>query len=147
MISELVPAPVDPSTAGRDFWKRHHELRRVRHNEARPDDALRPDDVEEKFLKRKDPFEIHHRYEISRGDQMLSALRAGAVRPGTPEYESNKHLYWADIYVRPDQRRRGIGSTWLPLIVELMEQLGSTVVGFSTEEESGHAFLKWIGAE
>src|SRR5579864_4561048 len=147
MISELVPTPVDPSTASHDFWKRHHELRRVRHQESRPEDPLRPDDVEETVVKRKDPFQIEHRYEISRGDTMLSSFRGDAVRPGTPEYETNKHLYWADIYVRPDQRRRGIGSAWLPLIVDLMEQLGSTVVGMGTEEESGHAFLKWIGAE
>jgi mycothiol synthase len=147
MISELVPTRVDPSTAGRDFWKRHHELRRVRHEESRPDDPLRPDDVEEQILKRGDPFEIEHRYEISRGDTMLSSFRGQAVKPGTPEYDSNKHLYWADIYVRPDQRRRGIGSAWLPLIVELMESLGCTIVGMGTEEESGHAFLKWVGAD
>lgn len=147
MVSELIPTPVDPSIAGLDFWTRHHELRRVRHSESRPDDPLRPDDVEEKVLKRKDPFEIEHRYEISRGDTTLSEFRGSASKPGTAEYESNKHLYWADIYVRPDWRRRGIGSAWLPLIVELMERLGATVVGLGTEDESGHAFLKWVGAE
>jgi GNAT superfamily N-acetyltransferase len=147
MVSELVPTPVDLSTADRDFWKRYHEFRRVRHRESRPEDPLRPDDVEEMNLKRQDPFEIEHRYEISRGGTMLSMFRGDAVKPGTPEYETNKHLYWADIYVRPDERRRGIGSAWLPLIVELMESLDATILGLGSEEESGHAFLKWIGAE
>jgi mycothiol synthase len=147
MISELVPTPVDTSTAGRDFWKRHHELRRVRHQESRPGDPLRPDDIEELNLKREDPFHIDHRYEISRGETMLSEFKGGTVRPGTPEYETNKHLYWADIYVRPDQRRRGIGSSWLPVILELMQRHGCRIVGLGTEEDSGHAFLQWIGAE
>jgi mycothiol synthase len=49
--------------------------------------------------------------------------------------------------VRPEARRRGIGSSWLPLLVELMDAHGCTVVGFGTEEPSGHAFLKWLGAE
>jgi mycothiol synthase len=147
MISELVPTRVDPEKADRDFWSRYHELRRVRHMESRPGDPLRPDEVDEKQLKRKDPFEVEHRYEISRGGTMLSMFRGDAIKPGTPEYETNKHLYWADIYVRPDQRRRGIGSAWLPLIVELMEGLGATILGVGTEEESGHAFLEWIGAE
>jgi|SRR5579864_337932 len=147
MISELVPVPVDPPTAGADYWKRHHELRRIRQKESRPDDPLRPDAVEEDNLKRDNPFEIEERYEISQGQAMLSTFGGQTVRPNTPEYATNKHLYWADIYVRPDHRRRGIGSSWLPLILGLMEQHGCTVLGIGSEEESGHAFLRWLGAE
>ena len=78
---------------------------------------------------------------------MLLGWFAGmTIKPGTPEYESNKHLFWADIYVRPDHRRKGIGSMWLPVIVELMDAHECTEVGFGTEDPPGHAFLKSLGA-
>jgi len=147
VLSDLAPTPVDPSKADADFWKRHHEFRRVRQSESRPDDPLRPDDIEEITLKWQDPFRIEHRYEISRGSRMLSSLAVEVVKPGTPEYETNRHLMWVDGYVRPDERRRGIASRWLPVLLDLMEQHGSTIADIWTEEPAGHAFLKWLGAD
>jgi GNAT superfamily N-acetyltransferase len=49
--------------------------------------------------------------------------------------------------VHPDHRRRGIGRSWIPLVLEIMERYSYTTVGIEGEEASGHAFLKWIGAE
>ena len=146
-IDEVVPARIDHKTAGPDFWKRYHAYRRVRHEESRPDDPLRPDDIEEKRLKRDSPFEIDYHYEIAKEGLLLSWFTGMTVKPGTPEYESSKHLFWADIYVHPAHRRQGIGSSWGPLIVELMDTHGCTTVGFGTEEAPGHAFLKALGAE
>ena len=146
MIGQLVPARIDFKSAGADFWKRYHDYRQVRQKESRPDDPLRPNDIEEKRLKRDNPFEIEYHYEIAKDGVLLGWFAGMTIKPGTPEYESNKHLFWADIYVRPDQRRKGIGSMWLPVVVELMDAHGCTVVGFGTEEPPGHAFLKSLGA-
>lgn len=147
MISELIPKPVDPAAADREFWKRYHQIRRVRHDESRPDDPLRPDDIEELDMKRPNPFQLEDRFEVARDGKMLSMFRGQTVKPDTPEYETNKHLYSADIYVRPDHRRRGIGASWLPIIVEMMDSRGCRVLSIGTEEESGHGFLRWLGAE
>jgi GNAT superfamily N-acetyltransferase len=147
MIGRLVPARIDFKSAGADFWKRYHDYRRVRQQESRPVDPLRPDDIEEKRLKRDNPFEIEYHYEIARDGVLVSLFSGSTSRPGTPEYESSKHLFWGDLYVRPDHRRQGIGSSWLPVVIELMEAHGCTKVGFGTEDPSGHAFLKSLGAE
>jgi GNAT superfamily N-acetyltransferase len=138
---------VEFKSEDRDFWRRYHEYRRLRQMESRPDDPLRPDDVEESLLKRDSPFDIHHHHEVVQDSRLVSWLSGTTTRPGTPGHESNKHLFWAYVYVRPDARRRGIGSSWLPLLVELMNEHGCTVVGLGAEEPSGHAFLKWLGAE
>src|SRR5579859_7881750 len=143
MSSDLKPMPVDVMTAGPDFWKRYHEFRRVRHEEERPDDPVRPDDLEEQRLKRANPFEVEYRYEVSRDGRTVSMLGGSTVKPGYPEYESNKHLFRTDFYVRQDQRRRGIGASWLAVILELMDRHGCTVVGMGAEDEPGHAFLRW----
>ena len=138
---------VEFQTADADFWKRYHAYRRVRQHESRRDDPVLPDDVEERRLKRESPFDIQYRYEMAEDGVLLSWLWASTIKPGTPEYESNKHLFWADLYVRPDARRRGLGSSWLPLLGDLMDTHGCTVLGVGTEDASGHAFLKWVGAE
>jgi len=147
MIGELVPAPVDPGTADRNFWKRYHELRRMRQAELRPDDPPRPDADEERLMKRENPFEIHEQYEISRGGKMHSWFYGEMARPGSPEYATNKHLYFADAYVRPDVRRQGIASLWLPQLLERMRAHGTTTADFWVEDETGDGFMKWLGAE
>jgi GNAT superfamily N-acetyltransferase len=147
MVGELAPVQVDFKTAGADFWKRYHTYRRLRHDESRPDDPLRPDHVEEIRLKRDSPFDINYQYEIARDGVLLSWFWGSTSKPGTPGHESNKHLFWGDLYVRPDHRRQRIGASWLPVVLELMDTHGCTVAGFEAEEVSGHAFLKWVGAE
>ena len=147
VIGEVAPARIDYKMAGPDFWERYHVYRRLRHKESRPDDPMRPDDVEEKRLKRDSPFDFEYHYEIAKDGDLLSWFSGTTLKPGTPEYESSGHLFWSDIYVRPDHRRQGIGSSWVSLILELMDAHGCTTVGFGTEEPPGHAFLKALGAE
>lgn len=147
MVGELAPVQVDFKSAGADFWKRYHAYRRVRHAESRPDDPLRPDDVEETRLKRESPFDINYHYEIARDGVLLSWFSGSTSKPGAPEYESNKHLFWGDVFVHPDHRRQRIGASWLPTVLALLDRHGCTVAGFEGEEDSGHAFLKWVGAE
>ena len=147
MTKQFEPVEVDAESAGPDFWARFHAFRRLRHQETRPEDPIAPDQVVENEMKRPDPEEIHYRYEISDGGQMLSWLTSGATRPGAPGYESNKHLFWADMSVHPKHRRRGIGRSWIPLLLQLMDRNSYTKLGIGTEEASGHAFLKWVGAD
>ena len=147
MVGGPAPAPVDVTAAGRDFWARYHAFRRARQKASRPDDPLPADAVEEALLTRADPFQFQERYEVSHGGTMLAWLQGTTVSPRAPDYASNKHLYDVDLYVLPEHRRRGIGASFLPVMVELLDRHGATTVGFWTEEESGHEFLKWIGAE
>jgi mycothiol synthase len=147
MISELTPVRVDPRSAGASLWKRFHELRRLRHEEMWPEDPFRPDEVIETLMKRGDPYEVHEYFEISREGVMVSSFHGETVTPANPEYATNKHLYWADAYVRPDQRRQGVGSLWLGVLAKQMDEHGCTVVGFNAEHEEGHAFLTWLGAK
>jgi GNAT superfamily N-acetyltransferase len=147
MTTRWTSVEVDAAKATPDFWARYHVFRRLRHAETRPDDPITPDDVVEKELTREDPFHVNFRYEIAAGGQMLSWFDAGAVKQGSPEYESNKHLLWADWSVHRDHRRQGIGRSWIPVVLDIMDRNSYSTVGIGTEEESGHAFLKWLGAE
>lgn len=147
MRGEWDPSPVDPVKAGEDFWRRYHEFRRVRQEETRPDEPVRDDPDEEAHMKRLSPFRAEEYFEISPGREMLGFLSASFVKPASPEYESNKHLCEADIFVRTADRRRGIASSLLPLVVELMDRRGCTTVGFWVEEDAGHGFMTWVGAE
>jgi mycothiol synthase len=153
MSSSLSPVAVDAKAGSPDFWARYHAYRRLRHAETRPDEPVKPDDLVEMGMRREDPFEIVYRYEIARDgtgsspSAMLGWFEANTARPGSPGYETNKHILWAKASVHRDHRRQGIGQKWIALALELMDRHGCTKLSVGTEEESGHAFLKWMGAE
>jgi GNAT superfamily N-acetyltransferase len=147
MIGNLTPVAVDANTASREFWTRYHAYRRVRHAEAYQGDPLKPDELVEIEMKHVKPFEIQYRYEIARDGQMLSDFFAATTKPGSPEYQTNKQFMWASASVHPDHRRHGIGRSWIPLTLELMERHGCTTLTMDTHEASGHEFLEAIGAE
>ena len=147
MVGELIPALVDPVKADAAFWKRYHEIRRLWEQEMRPEDPPTPEDIEEGLMKRYDPFRITHRYEVVHDGVMLGWFSGSVVRPGSPEYESNKQFFEAWAYTRPEMRRQRVATSLLPLAVELAGLHGCTIVNFYTEDTPGHEFLKWIGAE
>ena len=121
-------------------------FRRIRHAENRPDDPLLPDDLEEKRLIASLKFEINACFEVVDKGEMVGWLRTAVTRPGAPGYEENRDFFWCFGSVVEPYRRRGIASSWLPIVVELMDRFGCRVVTFDSEEESGHAFMKWLGA-
>ena len=124
MPTDLMPVRVDPATADGAFWTRYHAFRRVEHSEMTPDDPLPPDEVVETRMKRPDPFDMHHYYELAGEAETVSFFHAENVTPANPEYETNKHLFWARAYVRPEARRRRAATSWLGVAVALMREHG-----------------------
>ena len=147
MVKDLVPVEVDPNSAGADFWSRYHAFRRARHAETRPDDPILPDSVAEVRMKFVHEFDVHVYYEIARDGEMLSWFTGHTVRPGAPGYEENKDFFEGDIEVARAHRRKGIGSMWLPVALQLLDRHGCRVLNLWTEEESGHEFLRRIAGE
>src|SRR5215467_447992 len=144
MDAELIPHEVDLASADPDFWRRYHVFRRIRHAENRPDDPLLPDYLEEKRLIASLKFEINACFEVVDKGEIVGWLRTAVTRPGAPGYEENRDFFWCFGSVVEPYRRRGIASSWLPIVVELMDRFGCRVVTFDSEEESGHAFMKWL---
>ncbi|HKW71015.1 MAG TPA: hypothetical protein VJP81_10570 [Candidatus Dormibacteraeota bacterium] len=145
-MGELVPVPVDVRNADRDFWRRYHVIRRMWAKEIRPDDPIMPDRLVEARMKKENPYEFEHPYEISRDGVTLGWFCGQALTPASPEYATNKHFLWAWAYVRQDHRREGIATLFLPVVADLMDGHGCTVVEFHTEGDFAHGFLEWLGA-
>lgn len=146
-LGQLVPAEVDPKTASREWWRRFHAYRRIRHLEVRPEDPIAPDDLVESWMRKDDSFKFRRLFCIDDGERLVSTLDAFAHKPGTPEYDGNKHLLRIEVDVLKERRRRGLGTGWVPMVLHLMNEYGCTVLTISTEEDDGHAFLKWLGAD
>lgn len=136
-----------PKDLTRPEWDRYHIYRRIRHEERRPEDPLWPDDEVEEMMKRDHPHYISRYFGALDGDDLVSTFYAGVVKPEAPEYETNKHLIWADFGVLKDRRRQGIGTDWLRKLAALAQEYDRRVLTFGTEEDDGRAFLKSIGAE
>jgi mycothiol synthase len=147
VISELVPVKVDPIGADDGFWLRYHDLRRTRSAEMWPDDPIKPDEVVEVHMKHPDSFDLREYFEMSRNGVLISWFSGETVSPASPEYETNKHLYWADAYVRREHRRKGVGSRWLSVLAQQMDEHECTVAGMTAINDEADAFLEWIGAK
>lgn len=106
-----------------------------------------PDDVDRDRIVSGLKYEINDAFEVLDGDKMVSWLRTAVTRPDAPGYESNRYFLWTTFSVLASHRRRGIGRAHLPLVLEVMDRHGCHTVSFESEEESGHAFLNWLGAE
>jgi GNAT superfamily N-acetyltransferase len=143
-----MPEPVEfvPGRASRSLWARYHAFRRRAQLERRPDEPAAPDDLVEARLQRHDPFQEHHRFLATEGDEVVGELEVEALRPASPEYETNRHLMWASCHVLEPRRRRGVASRWLPTVLELLDRHGATVLTATAETEAGDAFLRGIGA-
>lgn len=88
------------------------------------------------------------RHLVLEGDgEILSTADLEATKPGTPEYESNRHHVEAEITVLAGRRRHGIGSSWLGTVAAFARSRGARLVTFYAFEESGHAFAAKLGAE
>jgi GNAT superfamily N-acetyltransferase len=147
MLDELVPVEVDPNSADSDFWRRYHAFRRARHAETRPDDPILPDEMAERRMKLVRQFDVDVRYEMSRNGEMICWFTGHTVRPGSPGYEKNRDFFDAELEVARPHRRRGIGTRWLPLTLELLDRHECRMLNAWTEEESGHAFLRRLAGE
>jgi len=134
------------NSAGEDFWRRYHEFRRARHTETRPEDPIAPDDVERRRLVDQLRYEINDSYEVVSGGRMVAFLRTAVTRPGAPGYEENRQFLWCYGAVLEPYRRQGLGRRLLPLVLDVMDRHGCTFITFESDEDSGHAFIKWLGA-
>jgi GNAT superfamily N-acetyltransferase len=141
-LVEFVAAEATP-----EQWARWHRLRKRWHDASWQDEPYLPDPLEEAQLTRPNPFGIDFRFVRIQDGDMVSAFSLHATAPGSPEYETNRHLVDLSCFVLPEQRRRRLAAGWLPLLVERMDGLGATVATMSTHEEPGHAFLRWLGAD
>ncbi|TMD79162.1 MAG: GNAT family N-acetyltransferase [Chloroflexi bacterium] len=147
MANDLIPREIDLNSAGDDFWRRYHAFRRVRHDEVRPEDPFYPDELERMRILSDQKFEVNHAFEVVHDDEMVSWFRSAVTKPGAPGYDTNRYFLWCTFSVLAPYRRRGIARSHLPLLLELMDRDGCRTVTLESEEESGHAFLQWLGAD
>jgi GNAT superfamily N-acetyltransferase len=137
----------EPASASLEEWRSYHDFRHHRHLEESPEDPETPDDVVERRLRRGDPYMADHRWLVFRDGRVVAELYAGTMTPLSPEYETNKHLLFAEGWVLAEARRQGIGSGWIPELVQLMERYGARLLTVDTHDETGHAFLRRLGGE
>ncbi len=139
--------PFSPERARSEEWQRYHAFRRARQRESRPEEPVPPDHVVEAELQLPRRFEANLHFQVSVDGEMAGFLTASAVLPASPEYETNRHLLWAEGWVLEPYRRRGIGRALLPALARVMDERGATVLSSPAELPSGHEFLRWLGAE
>ena len=147
MSPEWTITPFDPETATRPEWDAYHAYRRIRGLESEPDEPVAPDDVAEANMKRPDIHGINKRNAAWIGGEMVGYCGAWAPIPGTPEYETNKHLGWVFGGVVEAARGQGIGSALIQKAAEFMRKDDQKILNIYAHEQDGVSFLDHLGAE
>src|SRR5262249_8617920 len=143
---EHIPRGVVLDSADAEFWRRYHKFRRARHDELHPDDPYPPDEVERMRVLSDQKFEINDAFEVDHDGEMVSWFRSAVPKPDAPGYATSRLFLWCTFSVLAPYRRRGIARSPLPLVLELLDRHGCRTLTMESEEESGHAFMKWLGA-
>lgn len=144
--ADLRLEPWDPPTSDAATWAAYHAYRRLRYAERRPDDPVTPDADAEVWLRRPDPDGESRRWLVWRGGDVVGVLGVGWTARG-PMLESNRHLLGGSGSVLAAQRRRGVGTAMAGLVLQVLDAEDRRIWTCSTEEESGRAFLRALGAE
>ena len=147
LVDEVKVEEFVAAEATREQWAMYHAYRKARHVERDRDEPLWPDADVEAMMIRESPFSTPIIYGAVLDGEYVSMYGSGVQKPDAPGYESYKHLLGAHFSVREPFRRQGLGGMWLAKTHELMEAHDKTVLSLGSDEESGHAFLRWCGAE
>jgi GNAT superfamily N-acetyltransferase len=140
--------PFDPSAANQSAWDAFYALRRVRHAELEADFFLRSSAQMREDLCQQANHIAERRWVMAGNDGMvLGTLYAAAITPACANYDERRHLVEADLYVRPEHRRKGFGRRLLSTLGGFMDQVGATVATLSTNNPQGMEFAKAIGAD
>jgi GNAT superfamily N-acetyltransferase len=145
--SGWAPTPFLPKEASRDQWSKYHAFRKTRHQERDPDEPLSTDKVVEDSMKIDELYWRHKRYVVEAGEHIAGFCCFESPMPNSPEYESTRHILYADFAVIGQFRRNGIGTELLRGAVAELDRLGARVLTSWTSEDAGRAFAAWCGAE
>ena len=136
----------DPHTANDRLWAAFNVTRRAIATEFWPDEPILSDAETRKEIQYINPLlEIRRWVAMERGE-VAGSVRAVYRRPDTPDAADYARYLWAGGGVRPNFRRRGVGTLLLREVQGLMHTLDKTVLTMTAQTEPGHAFMKHIGA-
>jgi GNAT superfamily N-acetyltransferase len=116
--------------------------------ERNPGDKLPPESLLRKQLELMDenPMASMEVFLAQSTDgQVEGVLMMGFPRPESPDYESQKHMGMASIFVRPEARRRGIGRLLMGKLAAVFQAKGVSLIQGDTSTDAGRAFAKNFG--
>ena len=138
--------PFDPATASPERWAEFHACRRAIAEELAPGDPLLSDEETQIELLRPDPLRDVRHWVAVMGGEIIGSAHASFRPPTAPDAAKHTRHLQAGGAVRTAARRRGTGTLLLKEVLELMHELGKTVLTLQAHTAPGHAFLAHVGA-
>lgn len=139
----------DPKTASDDEWRMYFDFRNQRLEERNPGEPRIGDEELKAGLKEDDPMAEVFRYLVLSSDESkaIGNLIFAFITKDSPSYQGNEYLAQVRLELLNRYQRQGIGTKLLETVVELAKTNDKRNLIINTEEDSGKAFFKKIGAE
>jgi GNAT superfamily N-acetyltransferase len=145
--TQFVPFLFDQSPENE--WETLIDLRMASFREVNFDEPVPPREYLRKGIEQfaQIPQFVAEMYRIVVDGQTVGLLISGSSRPGSPDYEAQKEMAIADIFILPEFRRRGFGREALQQVVNHMRREGLTLLQASTQTDAGRAFSERYGVQ
>lgn len=135
----------DPQKATSQEWKNAYSLYKKETKELYP---IYPIDSQEKFKKNllnPDPTAQITRWAVLQEGEKPKFIGMGNTQYYTkkhPEYEKNKQMAFGNVYIHPEYRRQGFGTTVLKFMLEQLKNNGKEVLQVGPINDTGLKFSK-----
>ena len=149
-VKEFIIETFDIPTATEEQWEEMIDLRQIIHHSINPDDPAPSREVQRKNWEQypDNPFMRANFYSIrsSKTDKLIGLYVYGHVKETNPDYDNQKHIAFADIFLLEEYRRRGYGTEILRDLVQNLQALEHiTVVQCDTNIADGEKFAEYFG--
>lgn len=144
-MTDITIEAFDHETADDAAFEARYELATLISKEEAPEDPMEPYDRWRAAWRHVPSWQKRHDWSAI---DTASGQLVGVGSLPLEYLETNRHLAWFTVQVRPEARRRGIGSRLLAQVVTIAKADGRTILGTGAVEGSaGEAFLQAFGAE
>ena len=144
------PVRFDPHTATETAWDAILTLRQHAQKEDNPNDPVPSKDFLRQGLLMMDKNPVYeaqfHMIQNEAGDP-VAAFLCGFHRPGSPDYDEQKHIVMFQPFVMEAYRRQGIGTQLVQSIKTLAEERGVTLIQAGATTPVGFKFAEYLNAE
>lgn len=149
-VKEFIIETFDIPTATDEQWEEMIDLRQIIHHTNNPDDPAPNRELQRKSWEQypDNPFMRPHFFSIrsSETDKLIGLYVYGYAKETHPQYEDQKHVAFADMFLLEDYRRRGYGTEILRELIQNLQAIGNiTIAQCDTNIADGEKFAEAFG--
>jgi GNAT superfamily N-acetyltransferase len=134
----------DPPTAPDDLFILFFNYLNHRFRILYPDDPIPSRELTKKQMQNPHPHYKNHYWIVfdETKTRIIGSASLGYELESSPSYKDNKHTCWGNVVVTSENRKKGIGTSLISNVLQIVKDEGKTIFHAGSSEKDGLEFLK-----